>query len=107
MSKIIIKDSNKYLAIVQDIEKSIDRMSQTFSYSNKNMDYIDENNIWVGKTKDVVVDKYSNFKKNIPTVLESLNNYVRFLKDTLDKYEKLESSYRKDLDLNQDNLNVN
>ena len=51
MSKIIIKDSNKYLAIVQDIEKSIDRMSQTFSYSNKNMDYIDENNIWVAKLK--------------------------------------------------------
>lgn len=107
MSKIIIKDSFKYKEIVNEMEKSIARIKEHFDNSNKNIENLEYNNVWEGKTKDIVISKYNDFKGNFPVIENSLKNYIRFLNDTVIKYETLESAHRKDLNINQDNLDIN
>ena len=107
MSKVIIKDSKKFEKIINDLENTIPAIENSFSTQDRNFGMIDGTDNYRGSCQEVISRKYSDVKKNYDSIIETMKNYVKFLKITLNNYENYERNIDKTINDNLDNLNVN
>ena len=107
MSKIIITDSNMFEKIIDELENIIPDFESVFANQNKNFNMIDGTDTYRGECQEVLSQKYNDFKKNYDSIDETLINYVKYLKITLENYRNYEREINKSIDLNENGLNIN
>lgn len=109
MSKIIqitnSADFEKEIAIFEDAYKNI---KEIFKKERTNTEKINgTNEIWTGKTQEIIYEKKIDFQKNFEPIEEALEIYINFLKKTLDDFKRYEISQNKNIDSNDYTLDVN
>ena len=107
MKKILITDYNQFNEVILNFEKSLANIKEVFSNENKNFEKINETSIWTGKTQKVIYNKYKLLVNNYEPIEESIQIYIDFLKNTLQEYKDNEDYLNKNLELNDENMNVN
>ncbi len=107
MSNVVISDSSKFEAIVNNLEKSVQRINDVFTDENNNIEQINNTKCWSGKTEETVYGKYRELTNNYEPIKEALTNYVKFLKITLENYKQYEAMLDRQLEENSENMNVN
>ena len=108
MGTEIIKSETKFEEIINDLEKSIIRIENIFNNEVNNTNKIDGNNdTWMGVTQEVTYDKLLQVQKNYNPILESLDNYTKFLRMTLQNYMEFENNISRNEEKNEVELEVN
>ena len=107
MSDITIKDTKTFEKIVNELEQIVPQIDNSFVVQNKNFSMINGTDIYKGKCQSVISKKYDLFKKNYEPVNEALNNYVKYLKITLENYKEYEKTLNSAIDDNVDGLSIN
>lgn len=107
MAKIIIKDTDKFETIIAELEKTIPAFESAFEIQNNNYNTIDGTESWTGETQRIVISKYNELKRNYEPIKESLINYIKYLKITVENYKKFEKTVDETIDDNDGNLDVN
>jgi hypothetical protein len=107
MSKIVIKDTNKFENIINELENTLPSFEDVFKNQDKNFSMIDGTDIWKGDTQKVITSKYNDLRKNYDSIDETLRNYIKYLKITVDNYKRYEEMVDKSVSENEENLNVN
>lgn len=106
MSKIVITDSLEFEMVVKELEESLVRIRDIFSSCDKNMNVIDDTDVWSGKTQGVITAKYEELRENFSPIEQSLGIYIEFLKNALTDYKAMESKFSTTIDVNDSNLDV-
>ena len=107
-SNIVITDSLKFREVIDTLKKSYERIKESFDSENKNLNKMDgDNSIWKSRSQDIFYEKYSKMMNQHNPIEESLGNYLKFLEETISKYEEFEKDIDKNIDLNNSELNVN
>lgn len=107
MSKIIITDTNRFESIVSELESSFPEFEELFRMQNDNYNTINGTDVWKSDTQEVVSSKYVELSKNYEPIKETLMNYIKYLKITVENYKNFESTVDSSIEQNLDNLNVN
>lgn len=107
MHDIYISDSEKFEEIVTILEGTIPNIEDIFNNQNNNFKTIDGTESWKGDTQRVISSKYSDLSKNYNPIVDTLRNYIKYLKITINNYKNLENEINKAANENEDNLNVN
>lgn len=107
MSKEVITDSNKFEEIINNLEASLPNIKSIFDSQSANYERINETDAWSGKTQQIIYQKYRDLTKNYEPILNSLNNYVKFLKITIENYKNYETSLNSSIEDNEENLKAN
>ncbi len=99
---------NEFASILEKLNEKVKNVEERLDNINKIMTDIksdDEN--WKGKTADRIYAIYSTFYKNFPNITTQLNDYNKFLTNTLEEYKQAEQNIKADIDKNDSNLNIN
>ena len=107
MMNITINDSDKFEETIEVFKNTIIEIQDIFDKQNNNMLKIDDTEVWNSDTERVITSKYNELKNDYPNIIESLNNYVSFMNNTVESYKKIEKDIDSSVDKNLDNLNVN
>ena len=107
MKTITINDSKKYEDTIEVFKNTIIEIQNIFDKQNIDMDKINGTEIWNSDTQKIITTKYNKLKPEYDKIIESLNNYVSFMNNTINSYKKLEDTIKSSIDTNIDNLNVN
>lgn len=107
MSKIIITNSKEFERIINELEYTIPDIENSFKLQDRNFSMIDGTDSYRGNCQESISNKYREFKKNYDPIQETLRNYIKFLKITLNNYKEYESTIDKTIENNLENLNVN
>ena len=107
MSNIVIKDSRKFEKIIDELEKTIPAIEDSFETQNKNYKIIENTDNYRGKCQEVINEKYKDVKNNYNSIDEALINYIKFLKITLNNYKRYEETTNTTINNNEYELNVN
>ena len=104
---ITIKDSNKFQEIINLLENALKRVQNVIDSENKNVELINETDVWSGPSARSMYRKYRELNSNYVLIDYSLDLYVRFLKKTLEDYRRIEAEISKNTDEMASNLDVN
>lgn len=107
MNRIEIKNFDDYAKTINEFEQINKKIKEIFENQDKNIDKINKTEIWSSKTQESICNKYDELKLQYSDIEVSLDNYVKFMKNTLEEYKKLENMINSDADNNAANLNVN
>ncbi len=104
---IKITSSSDFENIIANMEKHYNNVNQIFQREDKNMERINQTEAWAGDTQEVVYNKYQELKENYNPILNSLQTYINFMKQTVSDYKELEGKINSDADNNASELDVN
>lgn len=104
---IVIKDTNRYESIVNEIEASKNNIEKIFEKVNANMKKIDDTDTWTGLAQKEYSSKYNELASNYEPIKRSLETYIKFMRQTETDYKEIEMQARRDIDTNRNNLDVN
>lgn len=107
MNSILINNTMEFEKEINSLQSSLSRIKDIFQKENVNMNKIDNTDIWSGKTQQSITEKYDELKENFPVIEESLENYIKFLRLTLENYKNTEIKINTNIDNVQKKLNVN
>lgn len=108
MSQISITSIEEFDEITLNLLNSLNRIREIFYMDKKTMDDILTNpKVWSGRAKDKTDEKFREFSSYYDPITESLENFIKFLAETSEKYKEFESSVQRSADNNAANLNVN
>ena len=107
MSNIVIKNFEDFDKTINNLEEIKKRIEEIFNNQNNNFDNINETEIWTSKTQKALSQKYDIFKIEYDDILVSLQNYINFMRTTLNNYKELDNKLNEDQDNNDTNLDVN
>ncbi len=107
MSDVVIKDTEKFERIIEELEGTVPEIADSFKLQNRNFSMINGTDTYKGKCQSVISEKYDLFKNNYESINEALTNYIKYLKITLENYKEYERTLNKTIEENLDNLNVN
>lgn len=104
MNSILINNTMEFEKEINSLQSSLSRIKDIFQKENVNMNKIDNTDIWSGKTQQSITEKYDELKENFPVIEESLENYIKFLRLTLENYKNTEIKINTNIDNVQKNL---
>lgn len=107
MSNIVIKDSVKFQEIIDNFKDTTNKIDDLFKNEDENLKGISGIDTWKSGLQEATYKKYNELSANYNTIIDSLNKLSNFMEKTLDSYEKLDNTLSKDIQINENNLNVN
>lgn len=107
MKKILITDYDQFNEVILNFEKSLIKIKEIFANENRNFEEINATNTWTGKTQEVIYNKYKLLANNFEPIETALQIYIDFLKNTLQEYKNANEYLNKNIEFNDENLNVN
>lgn len=108
MMKSISIETDGLSNTVEKIEEKVLNISNIFDEIEKKMHMIDgTSDTWKSNAQASVYKNYKTISNNFPVMVEQLNNYVLFLKTTIDNYKRGENVIGNSIDNNQNNLKIN
>jgi len=107
MKNIDIKTEGLEL-VVSLLNEKIKTIEEIFSDIDKKMKMIDgTSDVWQCDSQDVTYKSYKTISKTFPNMVEQLTSYKLFLEKTIDNYKKGEADINKEINDNENNLDVN
>jgi len=104
---IEITSSIDFEKIISKMEQSIINIEKILDNETKNIESINETDIWSSKTQKVVYRKFKELDNNFSTINSSLSTYIKFLQKTVSDYKNIEMTIDTNIEKNIENLNVN
>ena len=92
---------------INEFEKSKEKIRQIFDRQKKNMLMLDNGHSWVGKSGEAMFKKQQSFQRNFDPIIEALDVFIKYMKDSLEEYRKAEKETMKSLEINSESLDVN
>lgn len=77
-------------ATASQIRKYNTNLDDTLSYVNKIMNEL--NSIWLSEGEETLLARFQNFAQRFLNESETIENYARFLDETVSSYDSLEST---------------
>lgn len=106
-NNIVITDSAKFQEVIDSFEESIKKITDIFSNQVKNVERINETDVWSGKCAQAIYSKYTKLNDNYAAIEYSLRVYLGFLKKTLEDYTLIEAEINKNMENVASSLDVN
>ncbi len=98
----------KFRKIITLLDEEIAKLETVYDEIEQESKKIDgSSSVWSGKTQSVVYDYYKSISPDFPKTVDRMKSFSDYLKTTLDNYINGENSINKDVDTNQENLDVN
>lgn len=92
--------------VVNELESKLSDIKTIHDELNKKMSFLDgDNDIWKGRVQDKIHNYYLEISSKFPNTIEELNNYIVFLKNTIENYKNEEKGITKDILENQLDIN--
>ncbi len=92
-------DTDVLQASIDLVNKRINMINDVFNKTNFDMEEIQKNEYWTGRTSEVIFEKYDKLKSNYETVITSLhklNDFMQYINNAyLDFDKRLNSSVEK------------
>ena len=82
-------------------------IKDALGYEDNSSKRFEDQEIWDGKAGESISRKIKEYKECFPTMVESLETYIKFLRETLDNYKRAEETLNKSIESNAEELNVN
>ena len=88
-------------------ETSLNKIKEIFQNERKNLTHMNEETVWEGKTQQAIYNNQVAFQNNFEPIEEAIEIFVKFMKKSLDDYNRFEQETIKNQEANASNLNVN
>lgn len=89
------------------MEKTGEKIKEIFDNVDLLMNNVNDNDNWYGQTNEAYYNRYLKLKEYFPKVLEGIDIYSAFLNNVGVNYEDKENDLNRNIEFNDDNLNVN
>ena len=100
-------DAIKLNDIIEAYEKEIVNLTNAYKEIENELNLIDgTNDIWSGKTQKTAYDYYVSIQKDFEKSIENVTNIKDFLKKTLDNYMESIKPNKKNVDDNEDSIDI-
>ena len=101
-------NSNSFKDNLSLFEQKVKSINETLENMKKNMAIINgDNDTWKSKVGLEVYRRYKEQEKSFEDITKKLDNYVVFLKKTLDSYKEEEEKQKKSIEEQTSYLDVN
>lgn len=109
MSNDIVNISSfeEFEIIILNLTKSLDKIKEALNYEENSSKRFEDKEIWDGKAGESISNKIKEYRGCFPTMIESLESYIKFLQEIHDNYKNAEETINKSIMNNEENLNVN
>ena len=102
----------KSIAQFQEVETNIlkirNEIADIFNKEKTNAEKINgSTNTWVGKTQETIYKKHKQLSDNYDQILETLDIYLDFLKNTRESYVAMDKAINRNIERNTNELDVN
>ena len=104
---IEIKDSGKYESVITKIESSKVKIEDIFRNTTANMETINDTEIWTGLAQKEFSNQYKKLASNYGAIRESMETYIKLMRQTIEEYKAIENQRRIDVETNKTELDVN
>ena len=104
---IVITDSAKFQEVINSFEASFRNIKNIVDKEKKNVERINQTEIWSGGAARAMYSQYSLLNSNYDPIVYSLDIYIRFLKKTLEDYVRIDYEISKNADDMSASLDVN
>ena len=113
--KIINNNDRTYIAsiehfdsIVNNLNGSLSRIRNIFNEEKSSVNTIlNSSSEWKGKAQVSAMDKYNELSSTYQSIIQSLENYIKFLSNASNSYKAFDNSVNRNIDDNMSFLNVN
>lgn len=93
--------------IILDLERRKENMRNIFDRADKNIERINETDVWTSPAEREFYSKYKELSSNYNEIINGINSYINFLRNALSNYKTLENTTNQDIDSNSTTLDVN
>jgi hypothetical protein len=101
-------DSDALDLINFSLEEKIKEMDEIYKEMNNKLKVLDGSNmIWKGIGQEAFYDHYTRVSAHFPDIIDQLNAYSLFLAESIETYNMREKYIDKDIDDNDDKLDIN
>ena len=107
MNQMQITDFEKFQEVINSLMVSYNKLLDIFHNQMKNVERINQTDVWSGQTAKVMYEKYRLLNGNYSHIEYSIDLYIKFLQKTLTDYKRLIEEMGKNLDEAQESLDVN
>lgn len=97
---VTINDESKFENIILNIENEAKKIREIFEKSNNNIEKINGTEVWSGIVQEEFVNKYKELSNNYANVNESLNTYIKFMRNIVNNYKNLDRKLTNEVDNN-------
>ena len=106
MSKVEI-NTNEFENALGSIETKVSEIKDIIKAIDKEMSLIDgSNSIWKGKAQDIVYTRYKEISGKYPEFETKLDDYVTFLKNTVELYKQENHAQSQSVVVQDDELDI-
>ena len=105
--KINISSFESFETVISNLNKSLNTIKDALGYEDESSKRFEDKEIWDGKAGASISAKIKEYKECFPPMVESLETYIKFLRETLENYRRAEETINKAVENNAEELNVN
>ena len=106
MSSVKI-NTNEFENTLGSIETKVSEIKDIIKDIDKEMSLIDgSNSIWRGKAQDIVYARYKEISNKYPEIETKLDDYVTFLKNTVELYKQENDTQSQSVVVQEDELDI-
>lgn len=106
MSKTLI-NTTELEKEINVFETSLNKIKEIFQNERKNLNHMNEENVWAGKTQEAIYNNQVAFQNNFEPIEEALQVYINFMKKSLNDYKRFEQTQVLNQENNASDLDVN
>lgn len=100
-------DSVLFEEILREMEVKVNAIHSLFHTMDKEMSSINgESSTWYGDAQATLYRQYCAVSKKFSSIDDKLDNYLSFLRTTLDNYERRNEALNRSVSENQEDLDV-
>ena len=104
---ITITDAQKFEEIINRMEATLQKLTDTFERDKVNTRRIDKTDVWTGKSQEALCEKHRELEKNYAPIERSIRIYIKFLKKVLADYIALDQRINSRAEQQSVELDVN
>ena len=106
--KKIKMDTENMVKLISSFEHHMNAVNEILDSIEKNSRLIDgSTDIWKGKTQESVYQSYSTISESFPRITSQMQNYLSFMKKSVDDYILAENSIDDSINSESKDLNIN
>ena len=106
MSNIVLQSENEFEDSIKQLNDIKLEIARILELQDKEIEKINDTRIWSSDAERALCSKYNTLKEKYTDIDDSLNNYIKFMETTLDKYRGIDTQRRTNIDDYQNELDV-
>lgn len=107
MENAISIDAEALNEVISSLESKLATMTEIYDSLNNKLELLNgESDVWKGPSQEETYEYYKEISSRFPDTLKRLDDFIEFLKGTVQNYQNEDDSIIKDLEINENNLSV-